>query len=50
MWMAGCRGGLGHWSLCCAEGGSGVLALTRGLGTGHMEGRGGVAEWVLEAT
>lgn len=29
---------------------SGVLALTRDLGMGHLEGRGGVAGWALEAT
>lgn len=41
----------GHWSLCCAEGGvSGVLALTRDLGIGHLEGRGGMAGWASEAT
>lgn len=38
-------GGLGHWSLCCAKGVSGVLALTGGLGVGQMQGRGGVVGW-----
>lgn len=38
-WL-GCGRGLGHWSLCCAKRGVlGVLALTRGLRMGQMEGR-----------
>lgn len=42
MWMAGCGRGLGHWSLCCAKGVSGILAPTGGLGMGQVQGRGGV--------
>lgn len=35
--------GLGHWSLCCADGGRPGPGWSPG--TGQMEGRGGVAAW-----
>lgn len=44
MWTLGCGGGLGHRGLCCAEGGRSRCPV-RSLGTGQMEGRGGVAAW-----
>lgn len=44
MWTLGCGGGLGHRSLCCAEGGR-SRCPDRSRGTGQMEGRGGVAAW-----
>ena len=43
MWTLGCGGGLGRWSLCCAEGGSRCPDWSQG--PGRMEGRGGVAGW-----
>lgn len=44
MWTLGRGGDLGHRSLCCAEGGR-SRCPDRSLGTGQMEGRGGVARW-----